>query len=200
MLNQNGKYKIYPRGFLGSLQSPVLEKTNNPTNTTGRLHYDMNLFDSTKSTKIVANMTIDTLHRELIRTGIANFSFREKVLMEAFKAFGSKHFHEWYFVQYQSPSFGQTNRNFLDDTIRFIETGTRCYPINTWERLVQSDESNTNSKELGPYAKNLFKCEDVDKQPYRLIGFPEVIQSWISKEGGFNDLLYTLFILFGVSN
>lgn len=198
----NGAFKIYPRGFLGTVQSPTIEKTtaNDSSGMVGRMHFDVTMFDASKSTRITANMVIDSLYREFIRTGRANFEFREKVYIAALNAFGTYNFYNWYQVQYESPAFGNTNRRFLDDTFRFITSGRRSLPLQSWISLVKSDEQNTGEHFLGQYAASYFGVVKTNEAALYQNTLPEVLQSWLAKEGGFNDMLLTLFILFGVSD
>lgn len=198
----NGTYKVYPRGFLGSVQSPTIERTSYPSNpSTGRMNYDVRLFDSSKSTKITANMTIDSLYREYVRRGSTSYDFREKVFIAALNAFGTRNIYEWYVAQFNGPSFGDTNRQFIDDTFKFIMTGRRNLPLTNWNSLVKADENNNGVTQLGEHAMKFFVgCRTINDRPIRNMSIAEFIQDWISAEGGFNDMLFTLFILFGVSD
>lgn len=195
-----GSFKIYPRGFLGTMQSPTIEKTNTSINNqvVGRMHFDVSMFDATKSTRITANMTIDKLYRDFVRSGSAKFEYREQVLVAALRAFGTLRFYDWYRAQFESPVFGQTNRQFLDDTFKFLMTGRRDLPINNWIDLVKADESNTGVHSYSTYAAEFFRCSGPRETPGSQPQLTEVLQSWVSREGGFNDLIGTLFILFGV--
>jgi hypothetical protein len=199
---QAGAFKIYPRGFLGTVQSPTIEKTTSgqQSENIGRLHFDVTMFDANKSARITANMVIDNLYREAVRRGSTPFDLREKVYIAALRAFGTHSFYDWYRVQYESPAFGLTNRRFLDDTFKFIQTGRRDLPLSNWISMVKADEVNPGTREFDQYAVSFFGCTNPSEQPTYSASLPEILQQWLSKEGGFNDFLGTLFILFGVSD
>ena len=200
----NGTFKIYPRGFLGSVQSPTVERsatgTSNDAGLVGRLQYDMTLFDANKSKKITANMIIDKHYRDFVRSGSINFNKREQVFIAALNAFGTKNIYQWYCAQFESPSFGETNRTFLDDIFKFIQTGRRALPLTNWNSLVRADETNDGNRQLGTHASSYFGCGTVDNMPIRYTSVQQFLQDWLSREGGFNDMIFSLFILFGVSD
>lgn len=85
------------------------------------------------------------------------------------------------------------NLDFLEDTIRFITTGKRGYSLHTWRELVVRDPDyivRTNSVGRWYHLKSNFGIkQDKDLEHY--------ISMWCSQSGGFEDMLYTTWILFG---
>ena len=85
------------------------------------------------------------------------------------------------------------NLDFLEDTLRFITTGRRSYSLLTWRELVVRNPDyivRTNGRERWYHAKSNFGIKkDTDLEHY--------ISMWCSHSGGFEDMLYTTWILFG---
>jgi len=189
-------FKIYPRGFLGSIDCPVVERSDKPKYNT-KLTVDLSLFSNGKSVKITANTTVDELFKEIQVFGSGSFERREKMLKAGLFAFGTLNFHNWFINQFQSPSFGDMHQRFIEDTIGFILTGNRQIALSAWVNLLEPDEANNNKVEYGPNAKKLFLVYEngqVNNKP----SVTDVIHQWLKQEGGFNDLAHTLHILFGV--
>lgn len=85
------------------------------------------------------------------------------------------------------------NLEFLEDTLRFITTGKRDYSLLTWKELVARNPDyivRTNGNQRWYHAKSNFGIKkDTDLEHY--------ISMWCSHSGGFEDMLYTTWILFG---
>lgn len=105
-------------------------------------------------------------------------------------------FHEnglnWFITQDTNPMVHEYNYQFLIDTLRFIGTGRRQISIHAWPDLVSNhpvkglnDVSTRHA--IADTLKDLGNTTDVDA----------LIQMWCSREGGFDDMVCTLNILFG---
>lgn len=85
------------------------------------------------------------------------------------------------------------NLDFLEDTLQFISTGRRDFSLLTWKELVSRNPDyivRTNGHEQWHRAKSNFRIKkDTDLNHY--------ISMWCSQTGGFEDMLYTTWILFG---
>lgn len=199
--NLFGSFKIYPRGFLGAPVEPVLSKQRRTDN---RLTYDTTVFDANDSRLVTANQKIDEYYAAFVRRdGFkgADFDFREKALHQILHAFGTQDFNEWYAAQFKSPSFGELHRRFLDDTLKFIRTGQRELDLSTWVSLLTPADSRDTDIYLSLRAKTYFNVSSVGEllEPGAYRGsLVETVQDWLSKDGGFSDLLVTCHILFGL--
>ena len=105
---------------------------------------------------------------------------------------------QWLLANLRSPALSQTHADFISDTICFVRTGKRAYPVQTWERMIHAGANDPN------------KPSDYSREAYSLMGCSspvdllrsnnpllEFVQQWVGRHKGFVDLLYTLNILFG---
>lgn len=113
-----------------------------------------------------------------------DFDYREKLLKVAFKSFGTLSFYDWLVLQMQSNYFTNMHRDFILDTINFIYTGKRKVQVSQWVNLL--DTSDNSGKPLNP-------IDFTDYSKDILIN----IHMWVSNERGFQDLLITLYVIFG---
>lgn len=85
------------------------------------------------------------------------------------------------------------NLDFLEDTIRYITTGRRDYSLLTWKELVSRNPDyivRVNAQRRWYSVSKTFGIKnDTDLKHY--------ISMWCSQSGGFEDMLYTTWILFG---
>lgn len=85
------------------------------------------------------------------------------------------------------------NLDFLEDTLRFITSGRRDYSLLTWKELVVKNPDyivRTNGHRRWQHVKSNFGINKyTDLEHY--------ISMWCSQAGGFEDMLYTTWILFG---
>lgn len=199
--NLFGQFKIYPRGFLGAKLEPVLINKGGSKGT--RMQYDVSVFDANEPELITANMAIEEAYIALLRNDIRanNFQFREDTLRAIFKAFGTMDFEGWYMAQYQSPSFGEMQQDFLEDCLRFIRSGKRRLSLENWDALLSAADKKVTSPELPEVAKNFFNKKFVRELApggsYNS-NLVNTVASWMSKPNGFTDLLVSCHILFGI--
>lgn len=197
--NLFGKFKIYPRGFLGAQLEPVLVSTSSPS--AQRLQYDVSMFNANEPEWITANLEIEEAYKSLLRrdNSARDFDFREKTLRSILKAFGTLDFEGWYMAQYQSPSFGEQQRDFLDDCFQFIWTGKRSLSLENWDVLLQASENKVTDPHLSKNAALHFNRKFVrELNPTNRMPLTVTVQDWLRQPNGFTDLLLTCHILFGI--
>lgn len=204
MRNPFGNFKIYPRGFLGAMMPTSLQKK--PSNQSWRagVSFDVSIFEPNDSKIVTVNPEIENFYAAFIRKDLLerDFDFREDVLRTVLNAFGTKSFEAWYLAQLQSPSFGDMHRRFLDDCINFFVSGKRDLSIQTWDSLIDSSDEPLTDPKLSERAQRFFYGKKFVSELSQN-GNPtivEVVHDWISKPGGFSDLLITAHILFGNKN
>lgn len=195
-------FKAYPRGFLGpKLQDRVqrdtqLERTALGYNAVGVKSYQ-------KSNGVNDfNHAIQQLYSSYIREepGVTGFEFRERVLRVALQAFGTSSFNTWYFANVRSPFVGKNHRDFLDDCLRFLSGKRRNLFLENWAALLEIHNADEGAVQPSELALDFFNSGgqfgDVGKRHYVIA---DVIQDWCSQPNGFEDLLGTLYILFGAA-
>ena len=77
---------------------------------------------------------------------------------------------------------------FLKDTVQFLRTGVRSMSISMWLSLLVDPKGSAMKGKPG-----LKLTYSMNPKSYRDI----TIQDWLSKDGGFADLVFSMFIIFG---
>lgn len=145
------------------------------------------------------NNEIDELYQLLSKTGaeINSVDNRASVLRIAKEMFARKNIMVWVDMQTNGPFFSSTLFSFLEDTLKAVLEGKkRRMHVTQWIRLIYPNftEENRNSS-LKDKMVALSRKYDEDKTiPKNL---DDQILMWINRPNGANDLLVTLFILFG---
>lgn len=166
-------YVLYPRGYISKVGQI---SRNDDTFTEANGDGDVNaLYD------IYLNRSVN----------IESWEFRSRVLMTAARLFNQ--FSIWLSTQVVSNDriYG-LNLEFLKDTALFIKTGHRNMSITTWSELLLE-----YPKETPGIAKP--KRWDSDFNIIVNDDDNDFLGKWCSHQGGFNDLICTLHILFGTA-
>lgn len=199
-MNLHGKFKIYPRGFLGALLEPVVERK---PRSQGRLQYDVSLLDPNEDGKrIVANLPLEQAYQRHARNDpeARKFIVKEEALLLFMKAFGTENFAEWVAAQYTSPSFGATHQDFLDDTMHFLWKGQRRCSIQNWNTILDEGEVKINTNFVSKNIASYFGTDMLSEIARKNVPIYEVVQDWMKQPGGYGDLLTTGHILFGIND
>lgn len=203
MIYSQDKLQIYPRGFLGRpLPASVLKKETPFFVERRRKQFSLSLLDSPSKVRI-GDEKIDHLFNQYIRAegSINSFKFREKIFKAAIDLFAGRDFYFWYHAQKASPLYGDYQKRFLEDTVRYLSIGTReLSPVN-WDALLTNSTNNEpNENEGDSEFVNQFFGESTLGRGQRLPknrDIVDILQLWWGKPAGAGDLLYTLHILFG---
>lgn len=119
------------------------------------------------------------------------WEFRKRVINLALELFSGNY--NWFILQDNNALITDHNYSFLLDTVRFIATGRRRLSIHTWPALLTYEPAvgvvGTDTrrdiyllfKELNLFNDNKYG----------------IIQKWVSHKGGFDDLMYSMNMLFG---
>ncbi|MNU19709.1 hypothetical protein D3C71_79420 [compost metagenome] len=198
-----GQFKIYPRGFLGTQLKERIERTQRlQENNNGFVPVKFSSFKKPNGVDDV-NHEVEELYASYIKQSAdcTSFEFRNRILHAALRAFGTPNFRFWFETQYQSPVLRDLHGAFLDDTLKFISTGRRDQPLETWAAIISITNNDDGSGKLSEYANEFFGISANGITRYardsRVI---DIVQDWCSKPNGIEDLLGTLHILFGAVN
>lgn len=123
-------------------------------------------------------------------TRTVHWDFRKRVIAEALRLFGGNY--NWFILQDTNAQRVDWNYKFLLDTIRFIATGRRELNIHSWP-LMLSDEPPTGLQLIG----NRSGVQDLFKTLALSTSVEALIQKWCMQPKGFDDLMYTMHMLFG---
>ena len=121
------------------------------------------------------------------------WDYRVKVLAAALRLFGDN-FADWAKLQMRgNPYVYEHNYEFLRDTYAYLVSGERKLQVQSWEELLMEYPKAVVLNTL----QDRFN-DDMDKLLVSKKTI-DVLQRWCSIEGGFEDLVYSLHILFGTA-
>lgn len=118
------------------------------------------------------------------------WEFQKRVINLALDMFAGEY--SWFIRQDANALLNDQNYGFVLDTVRFIATGRRKLSIHTWPALLTYDVPVvTESVEGRRDIYKLMLALSVGTQSEAFIA------QWLSQKDGFNDLMYTMNMLFG---
>lgn len=132
---------------------------------------------------------------ELYRTHIQrkqntlNWKYRSQVVDSAIRLLGTRKVSTFIGAQLRNPYLYGPALSFLDDSLAFaMGSGHRTMSLRNWSAIMDVDPAKKpidvrRKLRLAPSPKDLM-VEDL-------------ISQWISKENGFEDMLRTLYLMFG---
>uniref|UniRef100_A0AB39CCT3 Virion structural protein n=1 Tax=Pseudomonas phage RVTF4 TaxID=3236931 RepID=A0AB39CCT3_9VIRU len=123
-------------------------------------------------------------------TRTTQWEFRRRVIAEAKRLFGGNY--NWFIMQDTNAQRVDWNYKFLLDTIRFIATGRRELDIHSWPMML-TDEPPTGLQLIGARSD----IGDLFKKLALQTSTEAMIQKWLTQKNGFDDMMYTLNMLFG---
>lgn len=119
-------------------------------------------------------------------TRVNSWEFRRNVLITAMKLFGD--FREFLAAQEDNAAISPHQRNFLTDTLQYINCGKRPFSVRMRMELIQAerlDGYNTwPTRPMGLFQKLMVPVEDY-------------MYCWQQHDQGFIDLVCTLNLIFG---
>lgn len=193
--------KLYIRGFFGSKKystEALVQKRYTPVRS---------VFDLSPEAlqHVVMNEAIIEIYNQVVgrRVMHTKFDYRERVIQTALRAFGLDNFLVWAELNLESPTFSQLHADFITDTMRFIVTGKRDIPVDSWERMInQSANDPINKPCYNPEVMRSFieyfnNSINWNRNSLGNYANTVVINRWLSHPTGFSDLVVSLYILFG---
>ena len=107
---------------------------------------------------------------------------------------GGSHFYDVLITQCDNNMLKDQTRDFLVDTVEMLSTGSRKMNVYTWLRLTTTSTTEWGASKKGPISDHSL----YDALKTTLPANP--IATWLAMDGGFEDLLTTLYILFAQAN
>jgi hypothetical protein len=188
---------VYPRGFIGfDIGLPADNRSMDLTKLLQAVRHNQTIVRPSKP--VISNGEIENLWKQY-KTGdrfIKSFAFREKILIAAMQAMGTKSFLEWCLLQNSNPYFTEMHKRFMNDTFNFIETGKRSVNVLSWMNLVVAKQANSKDQEMVFQYPKFFGLQ----QPIQYRNdqkFISTLAKWTSQPNGFDDLVGTMHIFFG---
>lgn len=118
------------------------------------------------------------------------WEFQSRVINLAQELFQGEY--SWFIRQDSNALIKDQNYAFILDTVRYIATGKRKFSIYTWPALVSYEVPITNESVQG--RRDIYFLTQELHVPLDADAF---IQMWLTHKDGFNDLVYSLHLLFG---
>jgi hypothetical protein len=151
--------------------------------------------DKDDKTNFVYDRDIEAIYRSYINREVDfnDWNFRLNMFEECFRLFGAN-FEEWVLYQINKNTLIYDHSlDFLLDTLNFIIGQPRKVSIFVWRELMLTDPENKSNIEISNRKINRLK----DLYPKIPTQTSDIIQLWCSQEDGFEDMLTTMFLLFG---
>lgn len=161
--------KLFPRGYSGG-QSPFKSRY------------------TTRGGDLIINELWDRYTSPLNQSTM--WSFRKRVIKAAKRLLAGRP--NWFITQDENPWVAEYNYQFVVDTLRFIGTGRRRMSVHTWRELVRHAPEDGLS-----VASERHDIADMFTKLDLTTSVDALIQMWCSRPKGFDDMVNTLYLLFG---
>lgn len=195
------KLKLYPSGFLGSIEVAQTKPVDVVHRARSMLQVRVGRAESHHTASEEVN---ECLARAMAVSGKSHVvDDVEKLLKIAKLVFGTQYFGDWVTSQLQSPEFTKNHGEFLDDTVQFIFTGRqRRMSALSWAGVLTGaaiQESPPRFTDAVRYY--VFMDRNTSFGAYfkhqRVLTIEDLVAQWISQPGGVDDMLSTLVVFFG---
>lgn len=189
---------ILQSGYLSYPNEDLI--TNSPAKDTTVLQLvNLNRADTRTNSPYHYSREVDSIYDALQDDHkiLKDFDYRERVLTAAKHAFKSEYFVNWLTMQRRSQFLTTMHRKFLLDTLDYIANGKRYVNVESWRNIVELRDMSDVDKRC-QYNPELYFVNDGSMAHTRKL--VEVLAKWVSHPTGFNDLIMTLFIIFGKNN
>ena len=128
---------------------------------------------------------------------LRDFDTREQLLKLAKTLFATPSFFKWMQLQMDHGEIGSLHETFLIDTLEYLSGRTRRIETPQWVSLIE--------KAIKSYATQVNIAQFFDKEKYPQIAYTsmlssstvDILQTWVSRSGGYEDLLISLYVIFG---
>lgn len=183
--------KIYPSGFVGSAKV-------RQTKTKGFEDLARRIIDravSSDSSNYTASLDVIELW-DVVRQNkpeFRTFEFKEKIITTALCAFGATTLGQWVDLQMASEEHSSHHTAWLEETLGYVILGARRkLNYDSWTMLLSADGKPERATSRGWKLDQLLNAG-----PYQKMTMRNVVLLWVQQEGGINDLIESLFVLYG---
>lgn len=148
--------------------------------------------------KIEGDSRVDDLMIEFINfpKRTIYWEYRDKAIKLAQELFSSRS--NWFIAKESDGRVSDIKLMFIVDTLRYVFTGRRRFAITAWGDLLGADNGEI---------KNLVKRTDVTDYLRSIevlcdaeLELNNIIQKWMTQPQGFDDMVFTLYYIFGSKN
>ncbi len=194
--------KPYPSGFLGSNVVNQTEKQSDVEKIKLSLDHFFGKREVGNNSNYTSSLDVNIYYTQYINNteSTHEFSFIEDVIKIALKVFGTQTFAQWLSTQSNHKFFTKDHHRFIEETIELVTTGKkRKYSFNVWNILLTSEKTDTNTPKFTPIQQDYLYAPNITNPVFNNTTktIKQFILDWLKQEDGFDDLLNSLFILFG---
>lgn len=145
--------------------------------------------------KINGDKRVDDLMLEFINfpRRTVYWEYRDKFITLTQELLNSRT--NWFLMQDSNNLVSDIKIKFILDTVRFIFTGRRQIAINAWGDLLGADNGKTTDVLKRTMIYDYLKELDIVSSD--ALALNNFIQNWVSKPNGFDDMVFTIYYLFG---
>lgn len=189
--------KLYPSGFLGSADLVQTEAVS-------ELEKAKRVFMGGQANELpepTASVEIQRLWTITLSNGseVRSFEHKEEILRVALKAFGCESLLQWIHAQQTSGEYGDLHSRWIDETLEMIyQDRPRTMGYHSWSRLLTVGGNQKAKTGISDIAQRLIV--EQYPRPGRTRGdvsIQELIIDWVRQPGGIDDLMASLYVLFG---
>ncbi len=127
---------------------------------------------------------------------LREFEFRERLLVAAMSIFAGG-FYPWLNFQNNAETVGHLHASFIVETLEYLLADKpRSVQCIQWINLLEADKRSSKTRmEVGHY----FRDENNSSNSFLKLpcGIKDIVTLWTQKVNGFEDLLITLFVIYG---
>jgi hypothetical protein len=128
-------------------------------------------------------------------TLMKSMEFRERIIKAAKDAFNSYSIYQWFLMQGNTETLTELHQKFIYDTLAFVQGQKRAIEAVQWIRLLEASEKTQGVKiNVDRYFDNVNFKQEAKFSSSALSTF---LVLWTSRPNGFEDLMITLFVIFG---
>lgn len=184
--------RLYPSGFYGSAQMKNTKPIDKALNQARILNGSAMIAPDGRS----ASLGVCQLWEAYTNGSdeAKTFEFRERVLQVAVSVFGCEYLYDWIAAQRRSPDWDVWNSRWIDETLQYVYRG-RCRDLcfNNWVTLLAADADDASLSE-SDVVREIFHTREKIGTAVRIEHF---IHEWLKRDGGYGDLIESLYVLFG---
>lgn len=185
--------ELYGSGFLGITDvSDISEKPESgiEIKTADGIMSSLSIL-SKPSNEVKISTEIDAMHQHFYgRPHTLNiFRYQDEFLRLFLRTVKFKTPAEWLIAQQSSPMFTQTHKDFLIDLVRLSSGNRRQLAVYTWQSMLRNSPKERSLNKPG------LTFEELGISPKT--SWKVFIPNLLSTKGGLNDLVQTVWIMYG---
>ena len=183
---------VYPSGFVGyDVGFPVVR-----TEATFSANQALVRFQNatTREKQVIFNHIVEGLFAQwrVRARDPRDVKFISDVCAAVANAFGTNSFYEWCHMQMSSPYFTSAHRQYLNETLAFIDGQQRSYSYATWGKMLSLTRATPEDAREPYNYQQVMLTWGMDNTSVM-----SVLERWLRRPGGLEDMLAFSHIVFG---